>query len=45
MLETVGEFGLVQLAAGGEEAPIRDAHAAWYLAPAERVEPELSDRL
>ena len=42
MLETVREFGLVQLAASGEEAETRNAHAAWYIALAEQAEPELS---
>ena len=31
MLETVREYGLEQLAAAGEEAPARRAHAAWCL--------------
>jgi DNA-binding CsgD family transcriptional regulator len=31
MLETVREFGLECLAASGEEATVRDAHAAWAL--------------
>src|SRR5262249_43619319 len=31
MLETVREFGLEQLAASGEEAATRRAHAAWYM--------------
>ncbi len=38
MLETVREFGLEQLAASGEEATVRDAHAAWCLDLAERSE-------
>jgi non-specific serine/threonine protein kinase len=41
MLETIREFGLEQLAARGETAEISRRHAAWYLALAERVEPDL----
>ena len=41
MLETVREFGSERLAERGEEAAIRDRHATFYLALAERVEPEL----
>ncbi len=37
MLETVREFGLEQLAAAGEEAAIRDRHAAWCLGFADRA--------
>jgi non-specific serine/threonine protein kinase len=37
MLETVREYGLDRLAATGEEAPARAAHAAWCLALAEQV--------
>jgi tetratricopeptide (TPR) repeat protein len=37
MLETVREYGLEQLTASGEEATIRDAHAAYFLAMAERA--------
>jgi non-specific serine/threonine protein kinase len=36
MLETIREFGLEQLMASGEEAAIRDAHAAWCIEIAER---------
>jgi excisionase family DNA binding protein len=42
MLETVREFGLERLAASGEEAIVRDAHADWCLAFAKRAEPELA---
>jgi DNA-binding CsgD family transcriptional regulator/tetratricopeptide (TPR) repeat protein len=42
MLETIREFGREQLAASGEEARVRDAHAAWFVRFAERVEPELT---
>jgi non-specific serine/threonine protein kinase len=41
MLETVREYGLERLAASGDEAAIRDRHAAWCLALAEAAEPEL----
>lgn len=42
MLETIREYGLEQLAASGEETAIHDAHAAWCVDFAERVEPELT---
>ncbi|MBA3449955.1 MAG: tetratricopeptide repeat protein [Chloroflexia bacterium] len=42
MLETIREYGLEQLAASGEATIIRDAHAAWCVALAERAEPELT---
>ena len=42
MLETIREYGLEQLAASGEEEPVRDRHAAYCLALAERANPELS---
>ena len=38
MLETVREFGLEQLAASGEEAAVRAAHAAHFFAAAEEAE-------
>ncbi|MEA2584129.1 MAG: hypothetical protein QOF33_2214 [Thermomicrobiales bacterium] len=41
MLETIREFGLEQLAASGEEDTIRQAHASWCVAMAERTESEL----
>ena len=41
MLETVREFGLELLAAGGESEELRAAHAAWYLGLAEQAEQEL----
>lgn len=40
-LETIREFGLERLAMSGEEEQARGAHAAYYLAFAERAEPEL----
>jgi predicted ATPase/DNA-binding CsgD family transcriptional regulator len=53
MLETVREFGLEQLAVSGEEAAVRDRHAAWCLAFGQRgaaelkpvANPEVVDRL
>ena len=42
MLETVREFGAERLAASGEEWTLRDAHADWQLAFAERAAPELA---
>jgi non-specific serine/threonine protein kinase len=35
MLETIREYGLEQLTAAGEDAPLRRRHAAWALAVAE----------
>src|SRR5262249_3934251 len=37
MLETVGEFGVDRAAASGEEAAIRERHAAWSRALAART--------
>jgi non-specific serine/threonine protein kinase len=42
MLETIREYGLEQLAASGEETAARDAHGAWCVSFAERVEPQLA---
>lgn len=41
MLETIREFGLEQLAAGGELEMLRRRHADYFLALSEAVEPEL----
>ena len=40
MLETIREYGLEMLAASGEEEKTRQAHAAYYLALAEKAEAE-----
>jgi non-specific serine/threonine protein kinase len=37
MLETIREFGLERLAASGQEEEVRDRHAAWAQAVAERA--------
>jgi predicted ATPase/DNA-binding CsgD family transcriptional regulator len=42
MLEVVREYGLDLLEASGEASAVRDAHAAYYLALAERAYAELS---
>jgi predicted ATPase len=42
MLETLREYGLERLAPGGEAQATRQAHARYYLALAERAEPQLS---
>jgi predicted ATPase/class 3 adenylate cyclase len=41
MLETIREHGLERLAAGGEEADVRQSHAVYCLGLAERAAPEL----
>ena len=41
LLETLREYALEQLAASGEEPAVREKHAAYFLALAERIEPEL----
>lgn len=41
MLQTIGEFGLQDLQARGEDTAFFDAHAACFLAFAERAEPGL----
>ncbi len=41
MLETIREFGLEALATSGEEEITRQAHAAYYLALAEKAEPKI----
>ncbi|GAC1507743.1 MAG: hypothetical protein NVS2B12_22860 [Ktedonobacteraceae bacterium] len=43
-LETIREYGLEHLEASGERTPIQKRHAQYYLALAEDVEAELSDR-
>ena len=44
MLETIREYGLVQLAEGGEAPEIARAHAAYYLTLAEEAAPHLAGR-
>ncbi len=41
MLETIREYGLEALAASGEMEAMRQAHATYYVALAEKAEPEL----
>ncbi len=40
-LETIRQYGAERLRASGEEAVVRDRHLEWFLALAERGEPEL----
>ena len=42
MLETIREYAAERLAVSGEEAALQRAHAAYYLALAEEVEPALT---
>jgi predicted ATPase/class 3 adenylate cyclase len=42
MLETIAEYGLEQLAAGGEATEVRQAHAAYYVRLAEDAERRLT---
>jgi predicted ATPase/class 3 adenylate cyclase len=44
MLETIREYGLESLTASGEMEATRQAHAKYYLALAEKAEPELAGR-
>jgi predicted ATPase/class 3 adenylate cyclase/Flp pilus assembly protein TadD len=41
MLETIGEFGRERLRESGEESAVRDRHTKFFLALAERAEPNL----
>jgi predicted ATPase/transcriptional regulator with XRE-family HTH domain len=41
MLETIREFGIEQLDAGPEAERVRERHAAWFLAFAERSRPRI----
>ena len=42
MLETVHEYALARLAQSGDEELVRNRHAAWYVAWAERAARELT---
>ncbi len=44
LLETVRMYAAERLAEAGEERRVRDAHAAWFTALAERADPELRGR-
>jgi predicted ATPase/DNA-binding CsgD family transcriptional regulator/transcriptional regulator with XRE-family HTH domain len=44
MLETIREFGLEQLDASSEAERVRERHAAWFLAFAERLRPRIDSR-
>ena len=41
LLETVRHYSQAKLVASGQSAAVRDRHREWYLAQAERAEPEL----
>lgn len=41
MLETIREFAHERLLEGGKALELRERHAAWYVALAERVQPEI----
>ena len=41
MLETIRDFAHERLVESGKEPELRERHAAWYLALAERVQPEI----
>ena len=42
MLETIREYALERLSESGEDEAVRSAHAGYYLALAQRAEPELT---
>jgi predicted ATPase/DNA-binding SARP family transcriptional activator len=43
LLETIREYAAEQLAAAGEQGAVAERHAAYFLALAERAEPELAE--